>query len=88
VSISGLVPGGNREAALLEEIEKESGRAETGVLVDRAIGRFLDKLTPLELARTTPSGTLWWPGRFRFDLDALKKKGKVRRPEKGCWELT
>lgn len=87
MSISQLVPLKEAEIALLEELQREGKTIETGELVRRVIKRF-PQLTPSELQRRTPSGSLWWPGRFRFDLDRLRKQGEVRSPVKGCWEVT
>ncbi len=87
MSISQLVPLKEAEMVLLEELQSESKAAKTGDLVKRAMKRF-PQLTKLELGRRTPSGTLWWPGRFRFDLDRLKKKGEVGIPTKGYREIT
>jgi len=87
MSISQLVPLEEAEMMLLEELQSEGKAAKTGDLVKRAMKRF-PKLTKLELGRRTPSGTLWWPGRFRFDLDRLKKKGEVSTPTKGYREIT
>lgn len=87
MSISQLVPLKEAEIALLEELQSEGKAVMTGELVRRSIKHF-PQLTPSELQRRTPSGSLWWPGRFRFDLNRLKKKGEVRSPVKGCWEIT
>jgi len=87
MSISQLVPLKEAEIALLEELQREGKAIETGELVRRAIKHF-PQLTPSKLQKRTPSGSLWWPGRFRFDLDRLRKKGEVRSPAKGCWEVT
>lgn len=87
MSISQLVPLKEAEIALLEELQRERKAIKTGELMRRVVKHFL-QLTPSELQRRTPSGSLWWPGRFRFDLDRLKKKGEVRSPVKGCWEIT
>lgn len=88
MSISQLVPIKEAETALLDELQNEGGSVKTRVLVRRSIKRFPTELTPSELQRKTPSGTLWWPGRFRYDLNRLKKKGETYRPAKGYWEIT
>lgn len=87
MSISGIIPVRDREEALLDELRKEGKPLETGVLIERVFDRFPRKLTPTELGRETPSGYPWWSGCFRLDLNRLKKKGKVRRPSKGYWEI-
>lgn len=87
MSISKLVPLGEAEMALLEEAQSEGKAIKTGELIKRAIKHF-PQLTHSELQRRTPSGTPWWPGRFRFDLNRLKKKGEIRSPSKGYWEIT
>lgn len=88
MSTSSLVPREEREIALLEEMQGQRKPIKTGELVKRAISRFPDRLTPSELQKRTPSGFPWWSGRFRFDLDALRKKGEAMRPTKGYWEIT
>ena len=88
MSISRLVPLREAESALLEEMRDEGRSVRTGELVERSIKHFSVKLTPSELQRRTPSGTFWWPGRFRYDLDRLKKKGEAIRPAKGYWKIT
>jgi len=87
MSISQLVPRQEAEMALLEELRKEGRLSRTGKSVGEAIERF-PQLTPAELQRQTPSGTIFWPGRFRFDLDHLKKRGYATNPVKGFWEIT
>jgi restriction endonuclease Mrr len=87
MSISQLVPRQEAEMALIEELRKESRVSKTGKCVGEAINHF-PQLTPAELQRRTPSGTLFWPGRFRFDLDHLKKRGYATNPVKGYWEIT
>lgn len=87
MSISQLAPRDKAELALLKEMQKEGKPIKTGELVARAIKHF-PKLTPAELQRRTPSGTLFWPGRFRFDLNSLKRKGQATNPTKGHWEVT
>lgn len=87
MSISQLVPLEEAEMALLEESQSEGKAIKTGELVKRAIKHF-PQLTSSELQRRTPSGFSWWPGRFRFDLDRLKKKDEMRSPSKGYWEIT
>jgi len=87
MNISGLVPLRGAELALLKELQNEGRSIKTGELVRRAMGHF-PQLTRSELRRRTPSGTLWWPGRFRYDLDRLKKRGEVRIPRRGYWEIT
>ena len=88
MSISQLVPIKEAETTLLDELHNEGGPVKTGILVKRSIKRFPAKLTPSELRRKTPSGTPWWPGRFRYDLNRLKKKGETYSPIKGHWEIT
>ena len=88
MSISQLIPKKEREEALLEEIFNHLGPAPTGRVVGQVINRFRDRLTPLELRRLTPCGSLWWPGCFRLDLNSLKKRGEAWRPEYGYWEIT
>jgi restriction endonuclease Mrr len=73
--------------ALLQELSKGDEPIETGTAVEKAIGHF-PQLTSAELKRRTPSGTLFWPGRFRFDLDHLKKQGYAANPSRGFWEIT
>lgn len=87
MSISQLVPSKDAELALLEESQSEGRAIKTGELVKRSIKHF-PQLTPSELQRRTPSGSPWWPGRFRFDLNRLKKRGEMRSPTKGYWEIT
>jgi len=87
MSISQLVPRQEAEMALLEELRKEGRLSRTGKSVGETIKRF-PQLTPAELQRQTPSGTIFWPGRFRFDLDHLKKRGYATNPVKGFWEIT
>ena len=87
MSISQLAPRDEAELALLEEMQKEGKPVKTGELVGRAIRHF-SGLTLAELQRRTPSGTVFWPGRFRFDLDHLKKRGHAANPVKGFWEMT
>jgi restriction endonuclease Mrr len=87
VSISRLIPRQEAEMALLEELRKEGKLSGTGKSVGEAIKHF-PQLTPAELQRRTPSGTIFWPGRFRFDLDHLKKRGYATNPVKGFWEIT
>jgi len=87
MSTSQLVPRQEAKRALLEELRKESRLSKTGRCVEEAIKHF-PQLTPAELQRRTPSGTLFWPGRFRFDLDHLKKRGYASNPVKGYWEIT
>ena len=87
MSISQLVPLKEAETALLQESLSEGKVIKTGELVCRAFKHF-PQLTPSELQRRTPSGTLFWPGRFRYDLDRLKKKGEAINPVKGFWEIT
>jgi len=88
MSISQLVPLREAELALLRELKNEGKPVKTKELVKRVISQFPSELTPLELKRRTPSGTFWWGGRLRYDLNRLKKKGEARRPVKGCWEIT
>lgn len=87
MSISQLVPLKEAETALLQESLSEGKVIKTGELVRRAMKHF-PQLTPLELQRRTPSGTLFWPGRFRYDLDRLKKKGEAINPVKSFWKIT
>jgi restriction endonuclease Mrr len=87
MSISGLISIKEREDALIEEAQKEGKPIKTSDLLDRVLKRF-SQLTLLELQRRTPSGSLWWRGCFRFDLDRLKKKGMMRNPAKGYWKVT
>jgi restriction endonuclease Mrr len=87
MSISQLVPREDAELALHEEMWKEGKPIKTSELVARAIKHF-PQPTPAELQRRTPSGTLFWPGRFRFDLNNLKKKGQASSPMRGYWEIT
>ena len=87
MSISQLVPRQEAEMALLEELRKEGRLSRTGKSVGEVIKRF-PQLTPAELQRRTPSGTIFWPGRFRFDLDHLKKRGYATNPVTGFWEIT
>lgn len=87
MSISQLVPRQEAEMALLEELRKEGRLSKTGECVGEAIEHF-PQLTPAELQRRTPSGTIFWPGRFRFDLDRLKKRRYATNPVKGFWEIT
>ncbi len=87
MSISHLVPRQEAEMALLDELRKEGKFSKTGKSVGEAIKHF-PQLTPAELERRTPSGTIFWPGRFRFDLDHLKKRGYATNPVKGFWEIT
>ncbi len=87
MSISGIVPIRDREEALQEELRNEGKPMKTRVLTKRVLNRFASKLTPAELDRVTPSGYPWWPGCIRLDLDRLQKKGKVRSPGKGYWEI-
>jgi hypothetical protein len=87
MSISRLVPRQEAEMALLEELRKEGKLSETGKSVGEAIKHF-PQLTPAELQRRTPSGTIFWPGRFRFDLDHLKKRGYATNPVKSFWGIT
>ncbi len=87
MSISQLAPRGDAELALLEEMQGEGKPIKTGELAARAMKRF-PELTTTELKRRTPSGTLFWPGRFRFDLNNLKKKGQAANPVRGHWEIT
>ncbi len=87
MSISKLVPLEEAEMALLEESQREGKAIKTGELVKRAIKHF-PQLTLSELQRRTPSGFSWWPGRFRFDLDRLKKRGEMSSATKAYWEIT
>ena len=87
MSISSLIPISEREDALLDELRKEGKPLKTGILVERVFRRFPHKLTPNERGRKTQSGYPWWPGCFRLDLNRLKKRGKVRRPSEGYWEI-
>jgi hypothetical protein len=87
MSISQLVPREDAELALLEEMQKEGKPIKTSELVARAIKHF-PQLTPAELQRRTPSGTMFWPGKFRFYLDDLKKTGQASNRVKGYWEIT
>ncbi len=87
MSISSLIPIGDREDALLDELTKEGKPLKTGLLIKRVLARFALQLTSAEIARVTPSGYQWWPGCIRFDLDRLQKKGKVRRHGRGYWEI-
>lgn len=87
MSISSLIPISDREEALVDELRKEGEPLKTGILIERVFRRFPNELTPAELGRKTPSGYPWWPGCFRLDLNRLKKRGKVRRPSEGYWEI-
>lgn len=87
MSISQLVPSKDAEEALLEELNIGGKVTKTGELVEKAMRHF-PQLGPDELRRRTPSGTRWWPGRFRFDIDRLKIKGDVTSPSKGYWQIT
>jgi hypothetical protein len=87
MSHSQLVPREDAELALLEEMQKEGKPIKTGELVERALKHF-PKMTPAELQIRTPSGSLFWPGRFRFDLNSLKKNGQAFNRVKGYWEIT
>ncbi len=87
MSISSLIPISEREEALLDELRQEGKPLKTRILVERVFHRFPHKLTPTELGRKTQSGYPWWPGCFRLDLNRLKKRGKVRRPSEGYWEI-
>lgn len=87
MSISSIVPIRDREEALQDELRKEGKPVETGILTKRVLSRFPSQLTPAELDRVTPSGYPWWPGCIRLDLNRLQKKGKVRSPGKGFWEI-
>jgi len=87
MSISQLVPRQEAEMALLKELQEDGKLSRTGESVEEAMKHF-PQLSPVELQRRTPSGTLFWPGRFRFDLDHLKKRGYATNPVKGFWEIT
>ena len=87
MSISQLAPRDEAQLALLDEMQKEGKPVKTGESVARAIKHF-PQLTPTELRRRTPSGTIFWTGRFRFDLDHLKKRGYATNRVKGFWEIT
>lgn len=86
MSISSIVPIRDREEAIQDEL-KEGKPIKTRVLTQRVLSRFASKLTPAELNRATPSGYPWWPGCIRLDLNRLQKKGIVRSPSKGYWEI-
>jgi hypothetical protein len=87
MSISSIIPISEREEALLDELRKEGKPLKTGILIKRVFRRFPLKLTRAELGRKTRSGYPWWSGCFRLDLNRLKKKGKVKRPSDGFWEI-
>jgi hypothetical protein len=87
VAISSAVPIREREEALQDELRSEGKPMKTGELTKRVLSKFVVKLSPAELARVTPSGYPWWTGCLRLDLNRLLKKGKVRRPSKGYWEI-
>lgn len=83
--ISSIIPIGDREKAIQDELRSGGKPTRTGILINNVLGRL--GLPPSEWKRKTPSGYPWWPGCLRFDLDRLRKQGKVRRPSKGYWEI-
>ncbi len=87
MGISQLAPRKEAELALLDEMQKEGKPIKTGELVATAIKHF-PQLTDAELRRRTPSGSLFWRGRFRFDLDHLKKRRHATNLVKGFWGIT
>jgi len=87
-SINSLVPNEDAELALLSELHKCGGEGDTGYIIDQAIIHFPILQTSNERDRETPSGRPWWPGRFRFDLSNLGKKGEAVRIKRGTWRIT
>lgn len=87
MSISQLAPRDKVEIVQLREMQLEGKRIETGELFSRTV-KYFPKLTSVELQRRTPSETLFWPGRFRFDLNSLKRKGQAVNPVRGYWQIT
>lgn len=87
-NISLLVPRDEAEMAILKELTMIGGDADTGYIVSRAMERFPVLKIPKEKGRQTPSGHPWWPGRFRFDLTNLKKKGEVVGIRRGVLRIT
>ena len=87
MSISQLAPREEAQLALLDEMQKEGKPIRTGESVTRAIKHF-PQLTPTELQRRTPSGTIFWTGGVVFDLDHLKKRGHATNLVRGFWEIT
>lgn len=87
-NITVLVPRSDAEIAILKELEMVGGDADTGYIVSRAMECFPVLQMPKEQDRKTPSRHPWWPGRFRFDLTNLKKKGEVVSIRRGVLRIT
>lgn len=85
--ISAKAPRAQAKIVLLGEMEKAGGGLDTRTLVTNAMARF-PELTSTELRRKVNGREPWWPGRFRFDLNSLKRKGEARNPKKGWWEIS
>ena len=86
-SINRLVPNAEAELALLWELYKCGGDGDTGYIVERAMARFPVLQTPTQLDRETPSGTIWWRGRFRLDLSRLGRKDEAQNYRRGSWRI-
>jgi restriction endonuclease Mrr len=88
MSISSLVPNDEAEKAILRELAMIGGDADTAYIVNRSMEHFPVLQRPEEKTRITPAGHLWWPGRFRFNLTYLKRKGLVVNERRGRWRIT
>jgi len=86
--INSLVPNEDAELALLQELYKCGDEGETGYIVEQAMAHFPILQESSEFNRETPSGRLWWLGRFRFDLSRLGKEGYAYNVKRGYWRIS
>lgn len=88
MSVNSLVPNDEAEIAILWELVMIGGDADTAYIVNRSMKHFPILQSAEEHNRMTPAGHLWWPGRFRFDLTSLKRKGQAVNVRRGYWKIT